>query len=150
MFIFKENGPSHCKDKHVHFQRKRTFTLYMFIFTMWRSIFFENEHPFPYNVKVRFLWKWTCLSLQCEGPFSLKMNMFIFTMWRSVFSENEHVYLYNVKVWLLWKWTWLSLQFSEKTDLHIVRKRMFIFRENGPSHCKEKHVQFQRKRTFTL
>jgi hypothetical protein len=77
--------------------------LNILFFTMWRSIFSENEHPYPYNVKVRFLWKWTCLSLQCEGPFSLKMNKFIFTMWRSVFSATEHMYLY-MNVYFSWNW----------------------------------------------
>jgi len=39
---------------------------------------------------------------------------------------------------------------SEKTDLHIVKDRMFNFRANGPSHCEDKHVYFQRTRTFTI
>ena len=98
---------------------------------MWRSVFSEIEHAYLYNVKVRFLWNWICLSLQCEGPFSLKLNMFIFTMWRSVFSENEHVYLYNVKVRFLWNWTSLSLQcegpFSLKMNMFIFTKWRSVF-----------------------
>jgi hypothetical protein len=112
MFIFKENGPSHCKDNHVHFQRKQTY--------------------------------WTYLSLQCEGPCTLKINMFIFKMWRSVFteiehpflcnvkvrfSEIEHAFLYNVKVHFLWKWTSL---FQRKQTFTIVKFNMFNFSDNGP------------------
>ena len=106
----------------------------MFIFTMWRSVCSEIEHPVLYNVKVRFLWngtcflfnvkahflwKWTSFSLQCAGPFSLKMNMFIFTMWRSVFSEIEHAFLYNMNVRFLWKWTCLSLQSEGPFSMHL-------------------------------
>jgi len=57
MFNFRENEPSHCKDMHVQFQRKRTFTivkLNMFNFS-------DNGPPMT-DMKLCY-WLWTLIQL---------------------------------------------------------------------------------------